>query len=209
MPSESAAMLIRPRSITCIAAWTPVPAGPCRFASGTRQSSKTISEVPDANRLGPAGTGFQAAMKVLDGGRISIAALSLGIARAALECAVAYARERRQFDRPITDFQGVRFPLADSSLEIEASHLLIQRAAALKDSGARTKSESAMAKLHASETAVRVTNRAVQVLGGYGYIRDYPAERYLRDAKLMTIGEGTSEIQRLLIARPLLGRVGA
>ena len=120
-----------------------------------------------------------------------------------------YARERRQFGRPITDFQGVRFPLADSSLEIDASHLLIQRAAALKDSGATTKSESAMAKLHASETAVRVTNRAVQVLGGYGYIRDYPAERYLRDAKLMTIGEGTSEIQRLLIARPLLGRIGS
>ena len=178
-------------------------------ASDTSEMVFEDCRVPDANRLGPAGTGFKGAMKVLDGGRISIAALSLGIARAALECAVAYARERRQFDRRITDFQGVRFPLADSRLEIEAAHLLIQRAAVLKDSGAPTTSESAMAKLHASETAVRVTNRAVQVLGGYGYTREYPAERYLRDAKLMTIGEGTSEIQRLLIARPLLGRIGS
>jgi hypothetical protein len=177
-------------------------------ASDTSEMVFEDCRVPDRNRLGPAGSGFKGAMKVLDGGRISIAALSLGIARAALECAVDYAKERRQFDRPISDFQGVRFPLADSKLEIEASHLLIQRAAALKDSGAPTTSESAMAKLHASETAVRVTNRAVHVLGGYGYTREYPAERYLRDAKLMTIGEGTSEIQRLIIARPLLGRVG-
>ena len=178
-------------------------------ASDTSEMVFDDCRVPDENRLGPAGAGFRGAMKVLDGGRISIAALSLGIARAALECAATYAKERRQFDRPISDFQGVRFPLADSKLEIEASHLLIQRAAALKDSGAPTTSESAMAKLHASETAVRVTNRAVQVLGGYGYTREYPAERYLRDAKLMTIGEGTSEIQRLIIARPLLGRIGS
>ena len=178
-------------------------------ASDTSEMVFDDCRVPDENRLGPAGAGFRGAMKVLDGGRISIAALSLGIARAALECAANYAKERRQFDRPISDFQGVRFPLADSKLEIEASHLLIQRAAALKDSGAPTTSESAMAKLHASETAVRVTNRAVQVLGGYGYTREYPAERYLRDAKLMTIGEGTSEIQRLIIARPLLGRIGS
>lgn len=178
-------------------------------ASDTSEMVFENCRVPDANRLGPAGAGFMGAMKVLDGGRISIAALSLGIARAALECAVDYAKERRQFDRPISDFQGVRFPLADSRLEIEASHLLIQRAAVLKDSGAATTTESAMAKLQASETAVRVTNRAVQVLGGYGYTREYPAERYLRDAKLMTIGEGTSEIQRLLIARPLLGRIGS
>ena len=178
-------------------------------ASDTSEMVFEDCRVPDENVLGPVGAGFQGAMKVLDGGRISIAALSLGIAQAAFECAAAYAKERRQFDRPISDFQGVRFPLADSKLEIEASHLLIQRAAALKDSGATTTSESAMAKLHASETAVRVTNRAVQVLGGYGYTRDYPAERYLRDAKLMTIGEGTSEIQRLIIARPILGRIGA
>ncbi len=178
-------------------------------ASDTSEMVFDDCRVPGKNLLGPPGTGFKGAMKVLDGGRISIAALSLGIAQAALECAVDYAKERRQFDRPISDFQGVRFPLADSKLEIEASHLLIQRAAVLKDSGAATTSESAMAKLHASETAVRVTNRAVQVLGGYGYTREYPAERYLRDAKLMTIGEGTSEIQRLLIARPLLGRIGS
>jgi len=178
-------------------------------ASDTSEMVFEGCRVPDANRLGPPGTGFKAAMKVLDGGRISIAALSLGIAVAAFECATAYARERRQFDRPISDFQAVRFPLADSKVEIEASRLLIQRAAALKDAGVATTSESAMAKLHASETAVRVTNRAVQVLGGYGYTRDYPVERYLRDAKLMTIGEGTSEIQRLIIARPFLGRIGA
>ena len=177
-------------------------------ASDTSEMVFEDCRVPAENLLGPVGAGFKGAMKVLDGGRISIAALSLGIARAAFECAAAYAQERRQFDRRISDFQGVRFPLADSKLEIEASHLLIQRAAALKDSGVTTTSESAMAKLYASETAVRVTNRAVQVLGGYGYTRDYPAERYLRDAKLMTIGEGTSEIQRLIIARPILGRIG-
>lgn len=177
-------------------------------ASDTSEMVFEDCRVPDAQRLGEPGSGFAAAMKVLDGGRISIAAMSLGIARAAHEQAVAYAGERRQFDRAIGDFQGIRFPLADSAVEIEASRLLIQRAAALKDSGAATTTESAMAKLHASETAVRVTNRALQVFGGYGYIRDYPVERYLRDARLMTIGEGTSEIQRLLIARDLLGRVG-
>ena len=176
-------------------------------ASDTSEMVFEDCRVPAGNLLGAPGTGFPAAMKVLDGGRISIAALSLGIARAAFECAVAYAGERRQFDRPIGDFQGIRFPLADSRVEIEASHLLIQQAAALKDAGRRTTLESAMAKLHASETAVRVTNRAVQVLGGYGYTRSYPVERYLRDARLMPIGEGTSEIQRLLIARQVLGRV--
>lgn len=177
-------------------------------ASDTSEMVFEDCRVPADRMLGEPGSGFAAAMKVLDGGRISIAALSLGIARAAYEQAAAYAGERRQFDRPIGDFQGVRFPLADCAVEIEASRLLIQRAAALKDSGAATTTESAMAKLHASETAVRVTNRAVQILGGYGYTREYPVERYLRDAKLMTIGEGTSEIQRLLIARSILGRAG-
>ena len=176
-------------------------------ASDTSEMVFEDCRVAADRMLGEPGSGFAAAMKVLDGGRISIAALSLGIARAAYEQAAAYAGERRQFDRPIGDFQGVRFPLADCAVEIEASRLLIQRAAALKDSGAATTTESAMAKLHASETAVRVTNRAVQILGGYGYTREYPVERYLRDAKLMTIGEGTSEIQRLLIARSILGRV--
>ncbi len=178
-------------------------------ASDTSEMVFEDCRVPAENLLGEPGTGFAGAMKVLDGGRISIAALSLGIAGAAFDCAAAYARERRQFDRPIADFQGVRFPLADSKVEIEASRLLIQRAAALKDAGRVTTVESAIAKLYSSETAVRVTNRAVQILGGYGYTRSFPVERYLRDAKLMTIGEGTSEIQRLIIARGILGRIGA
>ena len=176
-------------------------------ASDTSEMVFEDCRVPAESRLGAEGSGFAAAMKILDGGRISIAALSLGIAEAAFECAVEYAQTRRQFDRPIADFQGVRFPLADSKVEIEASRLLIQKACALKDAGRRTTTESALAKLYASETAVRVTNRALQVLGGYGYTRSYPVERYLRDARLMTIGEGTSEIQRLIIARSLLGRV--
>ncbi len=176
-------------------------------ASDTSEMVFEDCRVPAQNLLGEEDSGFAAAMKILDGGRISIAALSLGIAEAAFECAVAYARTRRQFDRPIADFQGVRFPLADSKMEIEASRLLIQKACAMKDAGLRTTTESALAKLHASETAVRVTNRALQVLGGYGYTRSYPVERYLRDARLMTIGEGTSEVQRLIIARSLLGRV--
>ncbi len=176
-------------------------------ASDTSEMVFEDCRVPAESLLGPEGSGFAAAMKILDGGRISIAALSLGIAEAAFECAVEYAQTRRQFNRPIADFQGVRFPLADSKVEIEASRLLIQKACALKDGGRRTTTESALAKLYASETAVRVTNRALQVLGGYGYTRSYPVERYLRDARLMTIGEGTSEIQRLIIARSLLGRV--
>lgn len=178
-------------------------------ASDTSEMVFEDCRVPADHLLGEEGAGFAGAMRVLDGGRISIAALSLGIAEAALSCAVDYAGKRRQFGRPISDFQGIRFPIADSRVEIEASRLLIQRAAALKDAGNRTTTESAMAKLYASETAVRVSDRAVQVLGGYGYTRSYPAERYLRDARLMPIGEGTSEIQRLLIARSLLGRVGA
>ena len=178
-------------------------------ASDTSEMVFEDCRVPAANRLGPEGSGFPAAMKVLDGGRISIAALSLGIARAAFACAAAYAQDRKQFGKPIAAFQGVGFPLADCRVEIEASRLLIQQAAALKDAGRPTTLESSMAKLYASETSVRVTNRAVQVLGGYGYTRSYPVERYLRDARLMPIGEGTSEIQRLLIARSVLGRVGA
>ncbi len=176
-------------------------------ASDTSEMVFEDCRVPAANLLGAEGDGFRAAMKVLDGGRISIAALSLGIACAAFDASGSYAKEREQFGQPISDFQGVRFPLADSYVEIEASRRLIQHAAARKDRGHATPLESATAKLHASETAVRVTNRAVQTLGGYGYIRDYPVERYLRDARLMPIGEGTSEIQRLIIARHILGRV--
>ncbi len=176
-------------------------------ASDTSEMVFEDCRVPAGNLLGAEGDGFRAAMKVLDGGRISIAALSLGIAGAALDASAAYAGQRKQFGRPIAEFQGVRFPIADSHVEIEASRQLIQHAARLKDAGRETTLESATAKLFASEAAVRVTNRAVQTLGGYGYVRDYPVERFLRDARLMPIGEGTSEIQRLIIARRLLGRL--
>ncbi len=155
--------------------------------------------------LGREGDGFVQAMAVLDGGRISIAALSVGIARGAWEAALAYARERRQFGRPIAQFQATRFKLADMATEIDAARLLTERAAALKDAGAKTTVESSQAKLYASEVAVRVAEQAVQILGGYGYIKDYPVEKFWRDAKLCTIGEGTSEIQRLVIAREILG----
>ena len=155
--------------------------------------------------LGREGQGFNQAMAVLDGGRISIAALSVGIARGAFEAALAYARERRQFGRPIAQFQATRFKLADMATEIDAARLLTERAAALKDDGAKTTLASSQAKLYASEVAVRVAEQAVQILGGYGYIKDYPVEKHWRDAKLCTIGEGTSEIQRLVIAREILG----
>jgi len=155
--------------------------------------------------LGREGDGFVQAMAVLDGGRISIAALSVGIARGAWEAALAYAKERRQFGRPIAQFQATRFKLADMATEIDAARLLTERAAALKDAGAKTTVESSQAKLYASEVAVRVAEQAVQILGGYGYIKDYPVEKFWRDAKLCTIGEGTSEIQRLVIAREILG----
>jgi hypothetical protein len=155
--------------------------------------------------LGREGDGFVQAMAVLDGGRISIAALAVGIARGAWEAALAYAKERRQFGRPIAQFQATRFKLADMATEIDAARLLTERAAALKDAGAKTTVESSQAKLYASEVAVRVAEQAVQILGGYGYIKDYPVEKFWRDAKLCTIGEGTSEIQRLVIAREILG----
>ena len=155
--------------------------------------------------LGREGEGFVQAMAVLDGGRISIAALGVGIARGAWEAALAYARQRRQFGRPIAQFQATRFKLADMATEIEAARLLTERAATLKDAGAKTTIESSQAKLYASEVAVRVAEQAVQILGGYGYIKDYPVEKFWRDAKLCTIGEGTSEIQRLVIAREILG----
>jgi alkylation response protein AidB-like acyl-CoA dehydrogenase len=163
--------------------------------------------VPAENLLGEAGAGFVNSLQVLDGGRISIAALGLGIAQGALEAATKYAKERRQFNRPIADFQGIQFKLADMATQVEAARSLTYRAAWMADCGdLRHTKESAMAKLFASEVAVRVANDAVQVFGGYGYIKDYPAEKYYRDAKLCTIGEGTSEIQRLVIARQLLGK---
>ncbi|MDH4196723.1 MAG: acyl-CoA dehydrogenase family protein [Candidatus Aminicenantes bacterium] len=155
--------------------------------------------------LGKEGDGFIQAMEILDGGRISIAALSVGIARGALDAAVAYAKQRRQFGRPIAAFQAVRFKLADMATQVNAARLLTERAADLKDSGGKTTSLSAQAKYYASEVAVHVGEEAVQILGGYGYCKDYPVEKFWRDAKLCTIGEGTSEIQKLVIARELIG----
>jgi alkylation response protein AidB-like acyl-CoA dehydrogenase len=160
--------------------------------------------VPDENRLGNEGEGFLQAMQVLDGGRISIAALSVGIAQGAYEAALKYAKERQQFGKPIAEFQAIQFKLADMATQIEAARLLTQQAASLKDAGRKTTRESAMAKLFASEVAVRVAEESVQIHGGYGYTKDYPAEKYWRDSKLCTIGEGTSEIQRMVIAKQLL-----
>jgi alkylation response protein AidB-like acyl-CoA dehydrogenase len=154
--------------------------------------------------LGAEGSGFVDSMKILDGGRISIAALSLGIARGAYEASLKYAKERRQFGRPIAEFEAIQFYLCDMATEIDAARLLTQRAAATKDAGEEVTRFSAQAKLYASEVAVRATERAVQIHGGYGFIKDYPVEKFYRDVKLCTIGEGTSEIQRLVIARSLL-----
>jgi hypothetical protein len=159
---------------------------------------------PDA-LLGKEGEGFIQAMEILDGGRISIAALSVGIARGALDAAAAYAKERRQFGKPIAAFQGLRFMLADMATDVAAARLLTERSAEDKDAGRKTTLVSSQAKLYASEAAVRVAEKAVQILGGYGYCKDYPVEKFWRDAKLCTIGEGTSEIQRLVIAREVLG----
>lgn len=160
--------------------------------------------VPDENRLGNLGEGFLQAMQILDGGRISIAALSVGIAQGAYEAAVKYAKERHQFGKPIAEFQAIQFKLADMATQIEAARLLTLQAAYLKDAGKKVSQASAMAKLFASETAVKVAEESIQIHGGYGYTKDYPAEKYWRDAKLCTIGEGTSEIQRLVIAKTLL-----
>jgi alkylation response protein AidB-like acyl-CoA dehydrogenase len=157
-----------------------------------------------ANLIGEVGQGFVQAMKVLDGGRISIAALAVGIAQGAYEAALKYAKERTQFGHPIAEFQAIQFKLADMATQIDAARLLTYRAAALKSQGRVTTRESSMAKLYASEVAVRVAEESVQIHGGYGYIKDYPAEKYWRDSKLCTIGEGTSEIQRTVIARQIL-----
>ncbi len=176
-------------------------------ASDTSEVVFTDCRVPAENLLGREGEGFINSLQVLDGGRISIAALALGMAQGALEAAVKYAKQRKQFGKAISEFQAIQFKLADMATQIEAARLLVYHAAWLADQkGARFTKESSMAKLHASEVAVRVANEAVQVLGGYGFIKDYPAEKYYRDVKLGTIGEGTSEIQRLVIARQLLSK---
>ncbi|MBW3671969.1 MAG: acyl-CoA dehydrogenase [Acidobacteria bacterium] len=160
--------------------------------------------VPAANLLGEVGRGFVGAMKTLDGGRISIGALALGIARGAYDAARDYSKQRTAFGKEIAEFQAIQFMLADMATEIDAARLLCYRAASLKDAGKPMTQESAMAKLYASEVAVRATEKGVQIFGGYGFIKEYPAEKYYRDVKLCTIGEGTSEIQRLVIARNLL-----
>ncbi|MFL5786840.1 MAG: acyl-CoA dehydrogenase family protein [Flavisolibacter sp.] len=163
--------------------------------------------IPDSNRLGEIGEGFKHAMKVLDGGRISIASLSLGIAKGAYEAAIQYSQERYQFDQPISSFQGISFKLADMATEIQAADLITLKACDLKVRGEEVTKTAAMAKYYASEVAVKVANDAVQIFGGYGYTKDFPVEKYYRDAKLCTIGEGTSEIQKIVIAREELKRI--
>lgn len=173
-------------------------------ASETTEMIFDNCRVPKENLLGNVGEGFKQAMKVLDGGRISIAALALGIAKGAYEAALAYAKERHQFGQPIANFQAISFKLADMATEIEAAELLIRQAADLKNRGLPVSKESAMAKYFASEVAVRCSTEAVQIFGGYGYTKDFPVEKFYRDSKLCTIGEGTSEIQKIVIAREVL-----
>jgi alkylation response protein AidB-like acyl-CoA dehydrogenase len=175
-------------------------------ASDTSEVVFQSCRVPAANLLGREGEGFINTLQVLDAGRIGIAALSVGLAQGAYEAARRYALERRQFGQPIAAFQAIQWKLADNATRIEAARLLTYRAAYLKDRGARTTRESSMAKLFASEIAVKAADDCVQIHGGYGFVKDYPAEKFFRDVKLVTIGEGTSEIQRLVIARQLLGQ---
>ena len=173
-------------------------------ASETAELVFNQCRIPDDNRLGEVGDGFIQSMKILDGGRISIAALSLGIARGAYEASLKYSSERVQFGKPINAFQGISFKLAQMATEIEASELLMHKACYEKNLGKRMTKISAMCKLFASETCVRVANEAVQIFGGYGYSKEFPVEKYLRDSKLCTIGEGTSEIQKVVIAKQIL-----
>ena len=173
-------------------------------ASETAELVFDNCRVPDANRLGEVGQGFVQAMKILDGGRISIGALSLGIAKGAYDAALKYSKERYQFGQPISSFQGISFKLADMATEIEASELLLHKAAFLKQQHKPVTTLGAMAKMYASEACVRIANEAVQIHGGYGYTKDFPVEKFYRDSKLCTIGEGTTEIQKLDISRNLL-----
>jgi alkylation response protein AidB-like acyl-CoA dehydrogenase len=173
-------------------------------ASETTELIFTDCRIHKSQMMGTEGDGFVQALKVLDGGRISIAALGLGIAQGAFDAALKYSKERHQFNQPISAFQGISFKLAEMATNIEAARLLVYRAADLKNKGLSVSKESAMAKLFSSEVAVKVADEAVQIFGGYGYTKDYPAEKFYRDAKLCTIGEGTSEIQKLVISRALL-----
>jgi len=175
-------------------------------ASDTSELIFEDCEIPAENLLGKEGEGFIDSMRILDGGRISIAALSLGIGRGAFDAARSYVQQRHQFGKAISEFQGIQWKLADMATQLDAARLLTQRAAVMKDAGQKTTLESSMAKLMASEVAVRVCDEAVQLHGGYGFIKDYPVEKFYRDVKLCTIGEGTSEIQRLIIAREILNK---
>ncbi|MEO8567494.1 MAG: acyl-CoA dehydrogenase family protein [Ginsengibacter sp.] len=193
-----------------------IPRGTPGFAGGKKENklgmraSETAEmifdncRIPDTARMGNVGDGFRQAMAVLDGGRISIAALGLGIAKGAYEASLQYAKERHQFGKPIAEFQGISFKLADMATEIMAAELLISQACDLKMRGENITKESAMAKYYSSEIAVKISTDAVQIFGGYGYTKDYPVEKFYRDSKLCTIGEGTSEIQKLVIAREVL-----
>jgi alkylation response protein AidB-like acyl-CoA dehydrogenase len=173
-------------------------------ASETAELIFDNCRISDAQRLGEVGDGFKQAMKVLDGGRISIAALSLGIAKGAYEAALKYSKERQQFDQPISNFQAIAFKLADMATKIEVAEMLIYQAADMKNRGVKMTKESAMAKYYASEICVQISTDAVQIFGGYGYTKDFPVEKFYRDSKLCTIGEGTSEIQKLVISRDIL-----
>jgi hypothetical protein len=175
-------------------------------ASDTSEVIFENCRIPADQLLGEAGQGFVNTMQVLDSGRIGIAALAVGLAQGAYEAALQYAKERRAFGKTISSFQAIQWKLADNATRIEAARLLTYRSAYLKDQGRRTTLESAMAKLYASEIAVKAADDCVQIHGGYGFVKDYPAEKFFRDVKLTTIGEGTSEIQRLVIARQLLAR---
>jgi len=193
-----------------------VPRGTKGFSGGKKENklgmraSETAEmifdncRIPDSARMGDVGAGFKQAMKVLDGGRISIAALGLGIAKGAYEASLNYAKERHQFDQPIANFQGISFKLADMATEIMAADLLINQVCDLKIRGENVTKESAIAKYYSSEIAVKIATDAVQIFGGYGYTKDFPVEKFYRDSKLCTIGEGTSEIQKLVIAREIL-----
>ena len=173
-------------------------------ASETAEMVFTDCRIPEENVLGVVGDGFVQAMKILDGGRISIASLSLGIARGAYEASVKYAKERQQFGQPIANFQGISFKLADMAMKIEAAELLTRQAGKMKDKKQKMTKEAAMAKYYASEICVQIATDAVQIFGGYGYTKDFPVEKFFRDSKLCTIGEGTSEIQKLVISREAL-----
>jgi alkylation response protein AidB-like acyl-CoA dehydrogenase len=174
-------------------------------SSDTVELSLEDVRIPDAQRVGEIDRGFIDTLQILDRGRVSIAALALGLGEGALAAAVKYAKDRKAFGKSIAEYQAIQWMLADSRTELDAARLLTYRAAALADSGQRYSSEASMAKLFASEAATRACNRALQIHGGYGYTREFPVERHLRDAKLCEIGEGTSEVQRLIIARHLLG----